>query len=214
MRILHAWRALGVRDYAGALLCGAVVVVVGLGEGSWTLIRLTPAVFLSYMLVYAVFGVVFRLALAAADAVGTHRWRPYVIGCIGAALVCAVIAFILRATPLGDMIGLPPLDPWISAYAGFFSPLVFGLLVTLTSVRLRDSRRAALALHEAQAAAMETRRRAAELKMRAASEALDPLRVVRTLREIESLYENDMHAAGARLDALAADLRAAIPRAG
>jgi hypothetical protein len=50
--------------------------------------------------------------------------------------------------------------------------------------------------------------------MRAASEALDPLRVVRTLREIESLYENDMHAAGARLDALAADLRAAIPRAG
>jgi hypothetical protein len=61
---------------------------------------------------------------------------------------------------------------------------------------------------------MEAQRQAAALKMRAASEALNPLQVVRTLREIEALYESDAAAAGARLEALAADLRAAIPRAG
>jgi len=214
MRVLAAWRSMRARDHLAGFLAGALVLIVGLGEGSWMLIRFTPATLVSYMLVYGVYGLIFGLALAAADAVGIHRWRPYVLSCIAAALVCAAIGFTLRATPLGEILGLPPVDRWLSAYSAFFTPLVFGLLVMLTYVRLRDSRRAARRLHEAQAMASEAQRLAAEAGMRAASEALDPLRVVRTLREIEALYESDARAAGARLDALAADLRAAIPRAG
>jgi hypothetical protein len=213
-RILHAWRALALREHLAAFGCGAVIILVGLSEGTWALISITPPMLVSYMLVYGVFGVFFRLGLAAADAVGTHRWRPYILGCLGAAVACAAVAYVLRATPLGEILGLPPLEPVASAYAAFFSPLVFGLLVTLAYVRFRDHHRAAHALREAQRAAMEARRKAAELDMHAADEALDPVHVVRTLREIESLYEADARAAGARLDALTDELRAAIPRAG
>ena len=81
-------------------------------------------------------------------------------------------------------------------------------------VRFRDHHRAACALRDAQRAASEARRKAAELGVHAANEALNPAQVVRALREIEALYESDAVVAGARLDALALELRAAIPRAG
>jgi hypothetical protein len=212
--VLRAWGALPLRYHLLAYGVGAVVILVGLSEGTWAMISLTPHMLVSYMLVYGTFGLVFGLGLAAADAVGKRRWRPYAIACVGAALGCAVIAFVMRATPLGEMIGLPPLDPIASAYGGFFSPLFFGLLTMFAYVRMRDHRRAARALREAKMKAMEAKRSAAELEMRAANKALEPLRVVRTLREIEALYETDAPAANARLDMLAADLRAAIPRAG
>jgi len=47
-----------------------------------------------------------------------------------------------------------------------------------------------------------------------AGESIDSGGVVRSLREIRLLYEKDAAAAGLQLDALAAQLRAAIPRAG
>jgi hypothetical protein len=213
-RVIGAWRALRARDYAAAFACGAIVILVGLSEGSWAIIRITPRVLLSYMLFYGLFGVVFRLALAAADAIGARRWRPYVVACVGASAVCAVIAFVVRATAVGAMLGLPQVAPLVSAYSAFFSPLVFGSLTLLVYVRFRDHHRAACALRDAQRAASEARRKAAELGVHAANEALNPAQVVRALREIEALYESDAAAAGGRLDALALELRAAIPRAG
>jgi hypothetical protein len=64
-----------------------------------------------------------------------------------------------------------------------------------------------------QEAASEMQRETASLEMRVASDSVDPDRVVRSLRDIRLLYEQDPAAAGAQLDALAAQLRAAIPRA-
>jgi len=213
-RVLDAWRALGVRDYAASFACGAVVILVGLSEGSWARIGTQPSVVLPYMLVYGVFGLVFRLALAAADALGTRRWRPFLLACIGASVACAMVMYGVRATPPGALLGLPAIPPSSAAYVAFFSAFLFGSLPTLAYVRWRGNHRATAALREAQRAAMESRRKAAELEMRAMTEALNPAQVVRALREIESLYESDARAAGTRLDALAEEMRAAIPRAG
>ena len=213
-RVILAWRAVGAREYAAAFACGAVVILVGLSEGSWALIGVRPSVVLPYMLVYGVFGLVFRLALAAADALGTGRWRRFALACFAASLVCAVIMYAIRAGPMGELLGLPAITPSYAAYVAFFSAFLFGSLATLAYVRWRDNHRAAASLREAQRAAMEAKRAAAELEMRVVNEALNPVQVVRTLREIESLYESDGVAAGARLDALALELREAIPRAG
>ena len=213
-RVLDAWRALRARDYAASFACGAVVILVGLSEGSWARIGMEPSVALPYMLVYGVFGLAFRLALAAADALGTRRWRPFALACFAASVVCALVMYAIRATPIGALLGLPAIAPSYAAYVAFFSALLFGSLPTLAYVRWRDNHRAAAALRAAQHAAMESRRKAAELEMRAVNEALNPAQVVRALREIESLYESDAVAAGDRLDALALQLREAIPRAG
>lgn len=214
MRLLDAWRAVSVREYAASFACGAVVILVGLSEGSWTRIGVTPSVVIPYMLVYGVFGLVFRLALATADALGTGRWRRFALACVAASILCAVVMYAVRAGPLGALLGLPAVSPSYAAYVAFFSALLFGSLPMLAYVRWRDNRRAAASLRSAQRAAMEAKRAAAELEMRVVNEALNPAQVVRALREIESLYESDAVAAGARLDALALELRAAIPRAG
>lgn len=194
--------------------CGALVIVISLSENSWYITRIPPRVIATYMLVYGAWGLLFVPAFAAADAVGSGRWLRYIVGCVAASLVCSATSWVLRATSLAAFVGLPPMTPFQAVYSGFFSPLLFGLLGTFVGVRLRDSRRAARALHDAQRAAGEARLAAAEIEMRAVQEALEPQLVIRRLREIESLYQSDAGAAGARLDDLVAHLRAAIPRAG
>jgi hypothetical protein len=212
--VLRAWRDLTLRQWLAAAACGAFVIVIGLSENGWYITRLAPRVIATYMGVFAGWGLLFLMAVAAADAIGSGRWLRYVVGCVAAALVCSGTAWAMRATSLAAFVGLPPVTPFAALYGGFFSPLVFGLLATLVYVRVRDSRRAALALHEAQRTAGEARLAAAEMQMRAAQEALEPQLVIRSLREIESLYETDPARAGARLDDLAAHLRSTIPRAG
>ena len=103
---------------------------------------------------------------------------------------------------------------FLALYSGFFPTLFPGALVGLLWIRLRDAREAHRRLSDVQQAASEMQREAASLEMRVASESVDSGRVVRSLREIRLLYESDAAAAGMQLDALAAELRAAIPHAG
>jgi LytS/YehU family sensor histidine kinase len=87
-----------------------------------------------------------------------------------------------------------------------------GSLAMLIYARLRNSRRAALALAEAELGRSEAHRKLLASRLDAARAEVDPAYVIDRLEAIAREYEVDGAAADARLDQLIAFLRSAIPR--
>ena len=212
--ILRRWRALTLRHYLWAAALGFFAILVGFAESSLMVFVMPRWALLVFTAQYAVWGIVFLLAITAADAVGSGRWVRYLVACVIAAAICAAGNWALRAPPLNGYSRLSDIKPFLALYTGFFATFFPGALVGLLWVRLRDARDAQRRLIEMQEAAAGMQREAARLEMRVAGESIDSGAVVRSLREIRLLYENDAAAAGLQLDALAARLRAAIPHSG
>ena len=212
--ILQHVRALALRHYAWAAALGVFAILVGFAESSLMVFVMRPGALLVFMAQFAVWGIVFLLAITVADAVGSGRWLRYLVACVAAAAICAAGNWALRAPSLHAYTNLSALKPFLALYTGFFATFFPGALVGLLWVRLRDARDAQRRLAETQEAAAEMQREAARLEMRVGGESIDSGAVVRGLREIRLLYERDAAAAGLQLDALAARLRAAIPHAG
>ena len=214
MSILRRWRALTWRHYFYAAACGFFVILVGFTESSLMVFVMPRMALLIFSAQFAVWGIVFLLAITAADAVGSGRWLRYLVACVIAAAICAAGNWALHSPPLSSYTRLSGIKTFLALYSGFFPTLFPGTLVAFLWVRLRDAREAQRRLTQMQEAAAEMQREAAGLEMRVAGESIDSGGVVRSLREIRLLYEKDAAAAGQQLDALAAQLRAAIPRAG
>jgi len=212
--ILRQWRALTGRHYFWAAACGFFAILVGFTESSLMVFTMPRTALLVFTAQFAVWGIVFLLAITAADAVGSGRWLRYLVACVIAAAICAAGNWVLRSPPLSGYTRLSDIKLFLALYTGFFATLFPGTLVGLLWIRLRDAREAQRRLTQVQEAAAEMQREAAALEMHVAGESIDSGAVVRSLREIRLLYEKDAAAAGLQLDALAARLRAAIPHAG
>jgi hypothetical protein len=87
-----------------------------------------------------------------------------------------------------------------------------GCLATLIYARLRNSRRAARSLAEAEFDRSEAQRKLLASQLDAAHAEVDPARVIDRLESIGRTYETDPDAADAQLDDLIRFLRDAIPR--
>jgi LytS/YehU family sensor histidine kinase len=93
-----------------------------------------------------------------------------------------------------------------------FDGVVHGWFATFIYVGLRNSRRAARALADAEVERSEAQRSLLAAQLLAAQSQVDPEFVMRTLEGIERIYEKEPAAADAQLDELIAFLRDAIPR--
>ena len=101
---------------------------------------------------------------------------------------------------------------WPGIVIGLYGAL-FGSLAMSVYVSLRNSRRAARALAEAEYARAEASRKLLVSNLKAASAELEPDLVHEWLGAIESAYVANPRVAEAQLDELIGFLRAAIPRA-
>jgi LytS/YehU family sensor histidine kinase len=90
--------------------------------------------------------------------------------------------------------------------------LIHGWLATFIYVRLRNSRRAAKALTDAEIARFEAQRNLLAAQLVAAHAQVDPDFVLQALAKVEHAYEEDSVLADALLDEFIAFLREAIPK--
>jgi hypothetical protein len=186
----------------------------------WKIVYQTPY--------FVVFAWVFLLAIVAVEiSVPRERWpspRRYFSAAVAASLVCIGLAWSfsdhLRMAPKrvisgGSMNKLETLSPQhqrnVAVFLVGFDGVVHGWLATFIYVGLRNSRRAARALAEAEIARSEANRVLIEAQLQAANAEVDPATMFQTLETIERTYEENPARADALLDDLIANLRAAIP---
>ena len=101
----------------------------------------------------------------------------------------------------------------INAASGVgFNAAFFGFLSTMIYARLRNARRMALSLSQAELARSEANRALVYARLAAARATVDPGQVIEQLGAIALKYESDAASADAQLDALIVMLRDAIPK--
>jgi hypothetical protein len=176
------------------------------------------------------FGYLFLAAIVFVES-GERRaassMSRYFFAALTAGLLCIAIAWTLapfvqmppRRIEAGNRLSpLPPnIDRQANARFSAASSLglnaaFYGCLATLIYARLRNSRRAALSLAEAEFGRSEAQRRLLASQLDAAHAEVDPARVIDRLDSIGRTYETDPDAADAQLDELIGFLRDAIPR--
>ncbi len=225
-RARHAltWRRWACATALGVLL-GVLVPLQNLHLSfyftPWKIVYHTPF--------YVAFAWVFLLAVAAVEAsVGRDEWPSlwrYASGAVAASLVCVGLAWSLsdhlRIAPTRIISGGSSLASKtvpekyrtnIAVFQTGFDGVVHGWLAMFIYVTLRNARRAARALAEAEIARSEASRVLLAAQLEAAHAKVDPAAVFRALEDIELTYEDNPARAEALLDDLIAFLRAAIPR--
>lgn len=181
---------------------------------------------------YLLISYTFLLALAGAEAwppraTRTPTWR-YVAAILAATLLCYAIAGafpqLRRSAPQEVVAGqtLAKIDfadsetmrktPRLWAMSLMTSALIQGWLAAFVYVRLRNFRRAASALADAEVERSEAQRSLLAAQLVAAHAQVDPAFVLQALDKVEREYELDPARADALLDEFIAFLRAAIPR--
>ena len=178
---------------------------------------------------YVAFAWVFALAIALVEAgVPRGRWpslRRYFFGAVAASLVCVGLAWSfsdqLRLAPkrvIGGGVASPEKTftpqhrKTIAVFEVGFDGVVLGWLATFIHVGLRNSRRAARALTDAEIERTEAQRNLLAAQLVAANAQVDPAFVMKSLETIEAAYEDDPVRADALLDEFIVFLRDAIPR--
>jgi hypothetical protein len=186
----------------------------------WKIVYQTPF--------YLAFAWVFLLAIAGVEAsVPRGEWPSpwrYVSGAVAASLACVGLAWALsdqmRMAPERVISGGSSLSSRtihlkyrenIAVFEIGFDGVVHGWLATFIYVALRNARRAARALSEAEIERSEAHRALLASQLEAAHAEIDPEDVFRALANIEEAYEEDPARADALLDDLIAFLRSAIP---
>jgi hypothetical protein len=187
----------------------------------WKIVYQTPF--------FLAFSWVFLLAIAAVEAsvprpCWPSPWR-YFSGAVAASLVCLGLAWSfsdqLRMAPTRVISGGSNNNQKtfneqnrknVAVFLIGFDGVVYGWRATFINVGLRNSRRAARALSEAEIERSETSRALVASQLEAAHAEIDPAVVFGALATIERTYEEDPALADALLDDLIAFLRAAIPR--
>ena len=228
-RLARAFAVLTWRHWAWAAALGAILGVMapfmyfGSSMG-WILDRMvfhTPW--------YLLFAFVFLLAIAWVDSKGGDSapalWR-YAAAAIGAGTLC-----VLTAASFSSLVVFSPL-PQKEGYFHYGQPpaarevrrrvraatnpgldsALYGFLATMIYARLRNARRMALSLSQAELARSEASRALLSTKLAAARATVDPGQVIEQLGAIARMYESDPASADAQLDRLIAFLRDAIPR--
>jgi hypothetical protein len=187
----------------------------------WKIVYQTPF--------YVAFSWVFLLAIAGVEAsVPRSQWPSlwrYFSGAVAASVVCLCLAWSfsdqLRIAPRRDISGGSTNNQKtftsqnkrnVAVFLIGFDGIVYGWLATFIHAGLRNSRRAARALSEAEIERSEANRALVASQLEAAHAEIDPAVVFDSLETIERTYEEDPARADALLDDLIAFLRAAIPR--
>jgi hypothetical protein len=189
----------------------------------------TPWKFVYHTPFYVAFAWVFLLALAMVEAsVPRGRWPSlwrYFSGAVAASLVSVGLAWSfsdqLRLAPkrvIGGGVASPEKTftpqhrKTMAVFEIGFEGVVLGWLATFIYVGLRNSRRAARALTDAEIERTEAQRSLLAAQLVAANAQVDPAFVMTTLETIERTYEKDPVRADAQLDEFILYLRDAIPR--
>jgi hypothetical protein len=182
---------------------------------------------------FLLFGYTFLVAIAVAEATAPDpsapsAWR-YVATLSVASIVCVAALWTLpelvRAAPRLVVAGQTTFkktstDPVVMAKAHRVSAvtgigalaLIHGWLATFIYVHLRNSRRAAKALADAEIERFEAQRNLLAAQLVAAHAQVDPAFVLQELEKVEQAYEEDSVRADALLDEFIAFLREAIPK--
>jgi hypothetical protein len=178
---------------------------------------------------FILFGYFFLVAIAfveSGDRRAAQSMSRYVLAALMAGLICIGTAWTLapfmqmpqqritegKLSALPRQINRDANDRFNAASTLGLDAAFHGCLATLIYARLRNSRRAALSLSEAELGRSEASRRLLASKLDAAHAEVDPARVIDRLESIGRTYEKDPDAADAQLDELIAFLRDAIPR--
>ena len=226
---VRAWHILTWKHWAWATGLGVLVGVLlplqnlhlNFYFTPWKIVNITPF--------YVVFAWVFLLALAVVEAsVPRTQWPSlwrYFWGTVAASLVCVGLAGAFsdqyRLAPKRVISGgssntqktvSPQNRRTIAVFEMGFDGVVHGWLATFIFVGLRNSRRAARALADAELKRSEAQRSLLAAQLLAAQAQVDPDFVIQALESIERTYEEDPAGADAQLDELIAFLRDAIPR--
>ena len=226
---LRAWRILPWKHWAWATGLGMLVGVmfklqnlyIGFYYVPWQILYSTPF--------FVVFAWVFLLAIATVEAsVAKPQWPSlwrYLSGAVVASLVCVALVWVFS--------DFYPIAPKREISGGSSNPrktlsrqttrtdLVFGVgfqgvvhgwLAIFIYAGLRNSRRAARALADAEIGRSEAQRSLLTAQLVAAHAQVDPAFVIAALDDIECRYDDNPARADAQLDELIAFLRDAIPR--
>ena len=223
-RQVLTWKRWACATALGALL-GVLVPLQNLHINFY----FTPWKMVYQMPFYLAFAWVFLLAIAGVEAsVPRGEWPSlwrYLSGAVAASLACVGLAWALsdqmRMAPQRIISGGSSLPSRtihlkyrtnIAVFEIGFDGVVHGWLATFIYVALRNARRAARALSDAEIERSEAHRALLASQLEAAQAKIDPEDVFRALATIEEAYEDDPARADALLDELIAFLRAAIPR--
>jgi hypothetical protein len=178
------------------------------------------------------FSYTFLIAIVIAEASDTRETgtpaRRYLVALIAATALClaALGAFpdLVRSAPkqivagqtlVNKATGTPEAQAKarrINVMLGFSSVIVHGWLATFIYVRLRNARRAARALADAEVERAEAQRSLIAAQLMAVEARIDPAFVLHTLEHVGRTYASDPHRADVLLDEFIAFLRDAIPR--
>jgi hypothetical protein len=171
--------------------------------------------------IYVAFAWVYLLAIAAVEApIPPLQWPSlwrYFSGAAAASVLCIGLAWALwnrlPAAP-GTVVagGTTSLTMAIAMLQVCFDGIVHGWFATFVYVGLRNARRAARSLSEAEMARAEANRSLLASRLEAARTEVDPAVVLESLEAVERSYESDPERAEGLLDELIAFLRGAIPR--
>jgi hypothetical protein len=229
--ILRAWRSLTWKHWAWATVMPILLAMTqpaqnfhqNLYWALWRIVFTIPWYLLfSYSVLVAI--AVAEASVPADKAPGAGR---YVLACLAAS---AVYVAVLAAFP--DLVRTAPREirsgQVFSAedtanmerlrtrrhnlLMGAPGALSYGWIATFVYVRLRNSRRAAQALADAEVERSEAQRNLLAAQLVAAHAQVDPAFVLQKLEEVERTYETDPARADILLDEFIAFLRDAIPR--
>jgi hypothetical protein len=233
VNLARAWRSLTWKHWAWAtaigILIGISMPLQGFSTNNywavWRVLFHTP--------IFLVFGYAFLLAVALAESsvpAGSTpvAWR-YVATLTVASVVCVGIlgAFpgVARTPPrhvvAGQLLsmhgtGSPAAqakERSLAAMTGIgVQAVIHGWLAVFIYVRLRKARNATRALAEAEIGRSEAQRNLLAAQLVAAHAEVDPAFVLRTLAEVERIYEIDVVRGDILLDEFIVYLRDAIPR--
>jgi hypothetical protein len=200
------WSAVTARQLLGAAAAAAATTIVL--DHYWIVMH--PAIKLSWALVYALYAIPFRYAVAAVEPLdGTPvPYHRYVLAAVAAASLCGLMnAFVIRASVNVFGHEQPRLvDFWTS----FFPPLVNGLALIAVHASLRNKAYARRRLLQAELARAEQSQAAARTRLEAFSQRVDVEALRSALLAIDLDYERDPSLAGARIDELIDALRAKL----
>jgi len=228
-RVARAWAVLTWRHWAWATalgVLGSITIAVSHFDAyaHWllqaVLLRMPWFVLCAYL---------FLLAIAWVDS-GNGDSAPglsrYACAALGVAVICVSLAASLalyipwppRNVEEGRVIAAPKDIPrevrrrLVMATGPGRDAAVFGFLATIIYARLRNARRLALNLSQAELGRSEARRALLAARLAATRAVIDPREVIERLDAIAQMYEEDSFVADRQLDELIAMLRDAIPR--
>ena len=226
---VRAWHILTWKHWAWATALGVLVGVLVPLQNLHLNFYFTPWKIVYHTPFYVIFAWVFLLAIALVEAsVPRAQWPSlwrYFFGAVAASLVCVGLAWSFsdqfRMAPKriisgGSSNSLKTFSPQhrrnVAVFETGFDGVVWGWFAMFFYVGLRNSRRAARALADAEIGRSEAQRSLLAAQLVTAHAQVDPAFVIQALENIERTYDADPAGADAQLDDLIAFLRDAIPR--